>query len=210
MLNRTLRSSIQSEASSTQSAALSARVLFKPDGVTRVLSASETDTIVATWNGLLNALAQAPNSNVADTGLASELPSIIASRQSYRSGYSLDSWRTQARACRRLAGICGSISVYALHSEIFNGLELERSARRRTHLSVEEVEAIYSPSQWFAEDPTALISYMCSGPIIKEMWRGPNIEIALLVKFAIRNALGISGRYNLVHCDLVDGQAVAM
>lgn len=194
---------------SVQDTGLSARVLLKPDGVSRVLSASEATAVATTWNSLLGSLAASPTESAVDTGLVAELPSIIAGRQSYRSGYNLESWRAQAHACRRLADGRGSMSVHDLHTEMFRCLYLECSARASKRLSVDEVETIYGPSQWFAEDPVALTSYMRSGPVVTEMWRGANIELALLVKFAIRHALGITGRYNLVHCDLVVADRVS-
>lgn len=181
---------------------LSARVILKPDGVARTLSAPEALAVATEWNGLLDALASTSTSDTPSSGLVADLPSIIAGRQSYRDGYSLGSWRAQARECRRLAAPSGSASVHDIHTAIFTSLNLECFTRATMRLSVEEIEAIYGPSQWFAENPAALTSYMLSGPVVKETWHGAYVEMALLVKFAIRYALGIDGRYNLVHCDL--------
>lgn len=202
-LNSPLDNSLANDASSSPSGELFARVLFKPDGVSRILSASEADAVVATWNSLLDALTTLPASGVSMSGLASELPQIIAGRQGYRTGYDLEVWRSQARSCRRSPTAGGPVGVRDLHARIFNSLDLRQLSQVRDDLSAAEVEAIYGPSQWFAEDPAALTSYMLSGPVIKELWCGSNIELALLVKFAVRQALGIEGRYNLVHCDLI-------
>lgn len=177
--------------------------MVKPDGMRRVLSQRETATVVATWNSLLEDLMRSSIGSQR-AALTGELPSIIAGRQGYRAGYDLDTWRSQASACSRLpeAGR-DATSVHDLHSEMFESLDLQRYQQVYGILSEEEVSSIYRPSQWYAEDPGALTEYMRSGPVAREMWRGKNIQISLLVKFAIRAALNIEGRYNLVHCDLV-------
>jgi len=182
---------------------ISARVMVKPDGLRRVLSQRETAAVVATWNSLLEDLLRS-STDTPRAALIGELPSIIAGRQGYRAGYDLDTWRSQASACSRLSEAARSaMSVHDLHSEMFESLDLKRYKQVFGVLSEEEVSSIYRPSQWYAEDPGALTEYMRSGPVAREMWCGKNVQISLLVKFAIRSALNIEGRYNLVHCDLV-------
>jgi hypothetical protein len=187
-----------------QVSTISARVMVKPDGLARALTDREAAKITATWNNLLDALADMSTDRAPEAGLVNELPGIIDGRRSYRRGYDLQTWRAQARSCPRLAtGQAAPISVHYLHTAIFNSLGLSCYEYFHGTLTVAEVESMYRPSQWFAEDPEALITYMRSGPVIREKWQGDAVEIALLVKFAIRFALNIEGRYNLVHCDLI-------
>lgn len=184
--------------------ALSARVMVKPDGLARTLSSQEASDIAATWNDLLSALAGRANQGTPKARLVGELPTIIAGRKSYRRGYDLETWRAQARTCPQLAtDQLGPISVRDQHAAILSSLGLTCYEHVRGTLTTEEVDSIYRPSQWYAEDPAALTAYMQSGPVVREKWRGTNIELSLLAKFAIRSALGVEGRLNLVHCDLV-------
>ncbi len=184
--------------------ALSARVMVKPDGVARTLSSQEATEIAATWNDLLTALAAQPNQGAQTNRLVGELPAIIAGRKGYRRGYDLETWRAQARRCPQLAtDQLRPISVRDQHAAILSSLGLTCYECVHGTLTTEEVDSIYRPSQWYAEDPAALTAYLQSGPVTREKWRGANIELSLLAKFAIRSALGVEGRLNLIHCDLL-------
>lgn len=183
------------------------RLIVKPDGVARMLSTEEARRIVSNWNSLLGTLSghDMPSSDV--SALLSELPTIIAGRQSYRAGYSLEKWRSQSSLIPRICiSSHTSLSIYDLCRIICEGIGLTRSVELSGVLKPETIVGIYAPSQWFQEDPHALMSYLQSGSVTVSAWCGENIEIALLVKFVIRLSLGVEGRYNLLHCDLLDAE----
>ena len=183
------------------------RQIVKPDGMARMLSPEEAARVVSNWNSLLGTLSgqDVPSSDV--SALLSELPMIIAGRQSYRAGYSLEKWRSQSSLIPRIhISSPTSFSISDLCRTMFEWIGLTRSVELSGVLKPETIMGIYAPSQWYQEDSHALMSYLQSGPVTVSAWHGENIEIALLVKFVIRLSLGIEGRYNLLHCDLVDAE----
>lgn len=180
------------------------RAIFKPDGVEKILSTEELSKVLSTWNLMLGILCGAESSLRASSKVIDQLSEIIEGRRSYRVGYDLETWQSQARRISTMsASGLSALSLPEICGLLFEKIGLVCISSLSGQLTEGAVKEIYGPSQWFTEDPKALVDYLRGGPIVIEAWRGEYAEIALLVKFAIRWSLGIEGRYNLIHSDLI-------
>jgi hypothetical protein len=181
-----------------------ARILVKPDGVTRTIAEDEATRAIVTWNGLLDHLSAEDSSTIAPHELVSQLPGKIERRVGYRPGYDLQAWRSLANSAPRCHAPSKDIHDFrGLLSAILTSLDMRCAAAIAGWLAPHGVQALYASSRWFAEDPHALVSYLTTEPVVLEHWHGPHLELTLAVKFAVRWALGAEGRRNLVHCDLI-------
>lgn len=180
-----------------------ARILIKPDGMARMLTTGEVGHVVNVWNGLLDHLAGLPPTRDTPHGLIAELPGKIERRRDYRPGYDLRTWSKWAAAAPRYRTAATTSDVRTLLSDVLDSAGLTRVESAAGVIEPAGVQTIYAASKWFAEDPHGLAAYLRSGPVGVDIWHGAHIELALAAKFAVRWALGVSGRLNLVHCDLI-------
>jgi hypothetical protein len=182
-----------------------ARILIKPDGFTRVLTEDEATCAIIVWNGLLDHLSGQPPSPNTPSELITELPRKIERRLGYRSGYDLAAWSLQARSTARCRALAAEIhDVPELAFALLTSLDLRRDVSISGQLTHLGIHGLYAASSWFVEDQEGLVEYLTSGPVVFEYWRGQCLELALVAKFAVRWALGVAGRRNLIHCDLVE------
>lgn len=178
-------------------------VIYKPDGLPRTCTDQERQRVLTAWISLLTWLQGADPDALPESKVLGHIAGKAALRTPRFPDYDVRIWTQQAAGLPHRPSIPQhSDALHAVGTTLFTSIGLQQTSEKRCRLNRVAIELLYGDAASFQQARERWVPPLLDGPVLIERWTGHRLELALAVKFLLRNILSAEPITNLLHIEI--------